>query len=49
VEQLAKWTKGNEVWVIAVIHPTPDMAEFSATVEPPDIQRILTDFDSVFA
>jgi hypothetical protein len=25
------------------------MAEFSATVEPPDIQRILTDFDSVFA
>jgi hypothetical protein len=46
VEQLMKWTKGNEVWAMAVVHP--EQAEQSAIV-PPAIQSVLDNFSDVFA
>lgn len=27
VEQLAKWAKGNEVWAVALVHPTSDTVQ----------------------
>jgi hypothetical protein len=46
VEQLVKWSKGNEVWALAVLQP--DIAEaFSAT--PPEIQSVLAQFQEVFS
>jgi hypothetical protein len=46
VEQLVKWTKGNEVWAMAVIHP--EHTEQSATA-PLEIQTVLDNFADVFA
>jgi hypothetical protein len=49
VEQLAKWTKGNDVWVIAVIHSVPVLPD--ATTTPAylaSISSLLTEFSSVF-
>jgi hypothetical protein len=47
VEQLMKWTKGNEVWAMAVVHP--EQAEQSAIVPPVAIQSVLDNFADVFA
>jgi hypothetical protein len=41
-----KWTKGNEVWAMAVVHP--EHAELIAPV-PPEIQTVLDNFEDVFA
>jgi hypothetical protein len=50
VEQLAKWSKGNEVWAMAVIHHDQITALDSTTEEcPSEIQSLLTEFDQVFA
>lgn len=46
VEQLAKWTKGNDVWAMAVIHT--DIEHSTATV-PTQVQAILEEFAPVFA
>lgn len=50
VDQLAKWTKGNDVWAIAVIHPVPAVSADSAISEfPTQIQTLLSEFESVFS
>jgi hypothetical protein len=35
VQQLAKWSKGNDIWAIAVIHPVPMLSADSATPDCP--------------
>jgi hypothetical protein len=47
VEQLMKWTKGNEVWAMAVVHP--EQAEQSAIFPLAAIQSVLDNFADVFA
>lgn len=46
VEQLAKWSKGNEVWALAVVHPETDHVD-TAIAEP--VKGVLTSFADVFA
>jgi hypothetical protein len=46
LEHLAKWTKGNDVWAMAVIHT--DIEHSTATV-PTQVQAILEEFAPVFA
>jgi hypothetical protein len=46
IEQLAKWTKGNEVWAIAVLHSAPNQ---STAACPTEIQDMLAEFSGVFA
>lgn len=47
VEQLAKWTKGNDVWAMAIIHH--DNVETLVIQDCPDqIQKLLSKFHAVF-
>lgn len=49
VEQLAKWVKGNEVWAVALLHPTTNSSQVETAVYPPEVQSLLTQFSSVFS
>jgi hypothetical protein len=46
VEQLVKWSKGNEVWALAVLQPEQTT---STTGVPKEIQSVLDEFSEVFA
>uniref|UniRef100_A0ACD6ASD8 Uncharacterized protein n=1 Tax=Avena sativa TaxID=4498 RepID=A0ACD6ASD8_AVESA len=45
VEQLIKWSKGNEIWALAVVHP--DVSAATQTV-PAEVQDVLSDFADIF-
>uniref|UniRef100_A0ACD5UNF4 Uncharacterized protein n=1 Tax=Avena sativa TaxID=4498 RepID=A0ACD5UNF4_AVESA len=49
VEQLSKWTKGNEVWAIAVVHPSSALEDSAVSLSPPKILSLLTEFATVFS
>lgn len=50
VQQLAKWSKGNDIWAIAVIHPVPMLSADSATPDcPASVVSLLAEFDYVFS
>jgi hypothetical protein len=44
VEQLVKWSKGNEVWAMAVLHPEDSE---TVTTPPAEIQTVLEQFQEV--
>jgi hypothetical protein len=46
IEQLVKWSCGNEIWALAVVHPD---AQPEATTAPPAVQALLSEYSDVFA
>jgi hypothetical protein len=46
VEQLVKWSKGNEIWALAVVQADEQVQVQTAPVE---VQHILSEFSDVFA
>ncbi|XP_071683515.1 uncharacterized protein [Lolium perenne] len=46
IEQLAKWTKGNDVWALAVLRP--EMEHITEPI-PNAVQEVLDEFATVFA
>jgi hypothetical protein len=46
VEQLVKWSKGNEIWALAVVQPDEQVQVQTVPVE---VQHILSEFSDVFA
>uniref|UniRef100_A0ACD5TJB1 Uncharacterized protein n=1 Tax=Avena sativa TaxID=4498 RepID=A0ACD5TJB1_AVESA len=46
VEQLIKWYKGNEIWAMAIVHPSGDN---SSSPLPSEISEVLAQFLDVFA
>jgi hypothetical protein len=46
VEQLVKWSKGNEIWALAVVQPDKQV---EVQTIPPTVQHILSEFTDVFA
>jgi hypothetical protein len=46
VEQLVKWSRGNKIWALAVVHPD---AQPEATTAPPAVQALLSKYSDVFA
>ncbi|KAK1606952.1 hypothetical protein QYE76_030625 [Lolium multiflorum] len=50
VEQFAKWTKGNDVWAMAVVHQDKiTTLDSDMDICSPEITALLTEFDQVFA
>jgi hypothetical protein len=46
VEQLVKWSRGNEIWALAVVHPD---AQIEAATAPAEVQALLSEYADVFA
>jgi hypothetical protein len=46
VEQLVKWSKGNEIWALAVVHPDDQV---QVQTVPAEVQHVLSEFYDVFA
>jgi hypothetical protein len=50
VEQFAKWSKGNDIWAVAVIQSVPQLASDTPVLPyPAPIAVFLSEFDDVFS
>jgi hypothetical protein len=50
VDQLLKWTKGNDVWALALIDPVPQTVNDSTTEDlPEEVITVLSEFLDVFS
>jgi hypothetical protein len=46
VEQLVKWSKGNEIWALVVVHPDEQV---QVQTVPGEVQQVLSEFSNIFA